>query len=178
MEELARVYARSLFEVAREHGRLELLREQLGQLADALRAHRELAVFFFSPYFSSGDKQQALTRVLEGADETFLNFLELLIEKHRMPVIFRIREEYERLWREENRELPVILTSAIELDEDTTASVRERIGARTGRRVTLSARVDPDILGGLVVRVGNAILDASLRGRLERLRRQLASASA
>jgi F-type H+-transporting ATPase subunit delta len=178
MEELARVYARSLFEVAREHDKLELLREQIGSFADALRAHRELAMFFFSPYFSSGDKQQALARVLEDADETFLSFLKLLIEKHRMPVIFRIREEYERLWREHNRELPVVLTSAVELDERTAASVRERIGARTGRKVTLTERVDPDILGGLVVRIGNSILDASLRGRLERLRRQLASAAA
>src|ERR1700733_12798860 len=120
MEELARVYARSLFAVALEQGRLDELREQLAQFADALDEHRELAVFFFSPNFSTEEKQDALGRVLDGADELFLNFLSLLIENHRMPVIFRIRQEYERLWDEENKMLPVQITSAIALDDATT----------------------------------------------------------
>jgi F-type H+-transporting ATPase subunit delta len=174
MEELAQVYARSLFEVAREQGKLGELREQLIQFADALNEHRELAVFFFSPYFSSKEKQEALPRVLEGAEEILLNFLSLLIENHRMPVIFRIRQEYERLWDEENKTLPVQITSAIELDSATTESLGKTIGERAGRKVTLSARVDPDILGGIVVRVGNSILDASIRNRLEQLRRHVA----
>ena len=96
MEELAQVYGRSLFQVALESGRLDELREQLGQFADALDEHRELAVFFFSPYFSSSEKEQSLATLLDGADEVFVNFLALLIENHRMPVIFRIRHEYER----------------------------------------------------------------------------------
>jgi F-type H+-transporting ATPase subunit delta len=107
MEELARVYGRSLFEVAREHGLLDELREQLAQFADALDESRDLQVFFFSPYFSSREQQDGLDRLLTGADERLLNFLKLLIENHRMPVIFRVRREYERLWDEHNRLLPV-----------------------------------------------------------------------
>jgi F-type H+-transporting ATPase subunit delta len=174
MEELAQVYARSLFEVAREQGKLEQLREQLGQFADALDEHRELAVFFFSPYFSIKEKQEALARVLQDADPILLNFLSLLIEKHRMPVIFRVRQEFERLWQEEHKTLPVEITSAIELDQATTENLGRQIGERAGRNVTLATRVDPDILGGLVVRVGNSILDASIRNRLEQLRRHVA----
>ena len=174
MEELARVYSRSLFEVALEQGKLDELREQLGQFADALDANRELAVFFFSPYFSTQEKQGGLGRVLDGADPQFLNFLGLLIENHRMPVIFRVRREFDRLWEEENRMLPVEITSAIALDEATTQSLGERIGERTGRKVALTAHVEPDILGGIVVRVGNSILDASIRNRLEQLRKQVA----
>jgi F-type H+-transporting ATPase subunit delta len=174
MEELAQVYARSLFEVASEHGKLDELREQLGQFADALDEHRELAVFFFSPYFSTKEKQDGLGRLLEGADQVLLNFLSLLIENHRMPVIFRIRQQYEHLWQEENRMLPVEITSAIELDQATTESLARKIGERTGRKVTLAARIDPDILGGIVLRVGNSILDASIRNRLEQLRRHVA----
>jgi F-type H+-transporting ATPase subunit delta len=177
MEEIAQVYSRALFEVAREQGNLEPLREQLGQFADALDEHRELAVFFFSPYFSTTEKQEALDRLLDGADEAFVNFLSLLIENHRMPVIFRIRQQYERLWEEENKTLPVEITSAIELDQATTDSLGETIGRRAGRTVKLATRVDPDILGGIVVRVGNSILDASIRTRLEQLRRQVAQAS-
>ncbi len=103
-----------------------------------------------------------------------LNFLSLLIENHRMPVIFRIRQEYERLWDEENKTLPVEITSAIALDEQTTESLGRTIGERAGRKVTLAARVDPDILGGIIIRVGNSILDASIRNRLEQLRRHVA----
>jgi len=178
MEELARVYARSLFEVAEEQSKVDLLREQLGQFADALEENRELAVFFFSPYFSTAEKQQALSGLLDGADEAFMGFLKLLIENHRMPVIFRVRREYERLWAKANRILPVQVTSAIALDEATTASIGSSIGESTGRHVELSAEVDPDILGGIVVRVGNSILDASIRSRLEQLRKQVASAAA
>jgi F-type H+-transporting ATPase subunit delta len=174
MEELAQVYSRALFEVALEQGKLDLLRDQLAQFADALEDDRQLAIFFFSPYFSTAEKEQGLERILEGADESFVNFLRLLIEKHRMPVLFRIRHEYERLWEEENKVLPVEITSAIELDSATTESLGRTIGERAGRKVTLAARVDPEIIGGIIVRVGNSILDASIRNRLEQLRRHVA----
>ena len=173
MEELAQVYGRSLFQAALEQGRLDDLREQLGQFADALDKQRELAVFFFSPYFSSEEKQ-SLNTLLDGADELLLNFLALLIENHRMPVIFRIRHEFDRLWDEENKTLPVEITSAVALDGETTESLGRTIGERAGRKVTLAARVDPDIIGGIVIRVGNSILDASIRNRLEQLRRHVA----
>jgi ATP synthase F1 delta subunit len=174
MEEIAKVYARSLFEVAREQGKLDLVREQLGEFVDALNQYRELAIFFFSPYFSVREKEDALARVLVDAEPIFLNFLSLLIEKHRMPVIFRIRDAYEQLWEEENRMLPVEITSAIELDPGTLEGLSREISERTGRKVKLAAHVDPDILGGLVLRVGNSILDASIRNRLEQLRRHVA----
>lgn len=174
MDELARVYARALFEVALEQSKLDLLREQLAQFADAVQANRQLAVFFFSPYFSTKEKQEGLARMLDGADEAFLNFLALLIENHRMPVLFRIRQQYEQLWEEQNRTLPVEVTSAIELDPATAETLGRTIGERSGRRVMLATRVDPDIIGGVIVRVGNSILDASIRNRLEQLRRAVA----
>jgi F-type H+-transporting ATPase subunit delta len=173
MEELAQVYARALFQVALQQGKLDELREQLAQFADALDQNHELAVFFFSPYFSTAEKIAALGGLLDGADEALVNFLSLLIENHRMPVIFRARVAYERLWDEENKTLPVEITSAIELDAQTTESLGRTIGERAERKVTLAARVDPDILGGIIIRVGNSILDASIRNRLERLRMQV-----
>jgi F-type H+-transporting ATPase subunit delta len=174
MDELAKVYARSLFEVAQEHGKLDELREQLNEFADALDSNRELAMFFFSPYFSTKEKQDGLARVLDGADELFLNFLHVLIENHRMPVIFRARQQFEQMWERANQLLAVEITSAVELDKETTESLGKRIGERAGRKVRLAVHVDPDILGGVVLRVGNAILDASIRNRLEQLRRQVA----
>jgi F-type H+-transporting ATPase subunit delta len=176
MEEIAAVYARSLFEVASEQGKLDVVREQLGEFADALEQTRELQVFFFSPYFSTAEKQDGLDRAVSGADPAFVNFLKLLIENHRMPVIFRVRRGYDRLWEEENKLLPVRVTSAVELDSKTVSQIGDKIAEQTGRKVDLSSEVDPDILGGIVVRVGNSILDASIRNRLESLRRQVSRA--
>ncbi len=174
MEEISEVYARSLFEVAKERGELDEVREQLGQFADALEGDRGLQQFLFSPYFSTEEKEDGLRRVVSGASPAFTNFLELLVEKHRMPVVFRIRRDFERLWEDENQVLPVEITSATALDEATVRGIGDRIGQETGRRVELTARVEPDILGGLVLRVGNQVLDASIRNRLESLRRQVA----
>ncbi len=176
MEEIATVYARSLFEVAKEHGRLDQVREQVGQFADALNGNRDLAIFFFSPYFSTEEKKDGLKRLIDGADPVFMNFLEALVERHRMPAIFRIRTHYDQLWDNENQLLPVEVTSAVALDEETITSIGTRIGEQTGRTVQLSSKVDPDVLGGIVLRVGNFILDASIRNRLNQLRKQVAQA--
>jgi F-type H+-transporting ATPase subunit delta len=173
MEEIAQVYARSLFEVATEHDKLDLVRDQLGEFAEALDASHELQMFFFSPYFSTDEKQDGLRRTVTDADESFLNFLSLLLENHRMPVIFRVRREYDRLWREANRLLAVQITSAVELDPSVAERVGDEIGRQTGRTVELTSNVDPEILGGIVVRVGNSIIDASIRTRLDNLRKQV-----
>jgi ATP synthase F1 delta subunit len=176
MEEIAAVYARSLFEVAKDSDKVDELREQLGEFADALADSHELQVFFFSPYFSTHEKEDGLEKALDGADPLFENFLKLLIENHRMPVLFRVRRAFEDLWREENQLLPVQITSAVELDKGTVEQIGDKIAEQTGRTIELSADVEPAILGGIVVRVGNSILDASIRNRLEQLRRQVARA--
>ena len=176
MEEIAQVYARALFEVAKEQDKLDVVREQLGQFADALNGNGDLRVFFFSPYFSTEEKKDGLKRMLDGADPAIENFLQSLLERHRMPVIFRIRATYEQLWDQENKLLPVQVTSAVELDEATVKSIGERIGEQTGQRVELTSTVDPDILGGIVLRVGNSILDASIKHRLDQLRKHVAQA--
>jgi F-type H+-transporting ATPase subunit delta len=174
MEEIAQVYARALFEVAQEHDKLDLVREQVGQVADALDENRDLQTFFFSPYFSTAEKKDGLRKAIEDADPIVENFLEALVERHRMPALFRIRRRYDAMWEDAHKLLPVEVTSAIELDESIVRSIGDRIGEQTGRTVELTSHVDPDILGGLVLRVGNSILDASIRNRLERLRKQVA----
>ncbi len=176
MEEIAQVYARSLFEVASEQGKLESVKQQLDEFAQALNENRQLAVFFFSPYFSAEEKKSGLHRTVEGAEPVFMNFLEALIERHRMPVIFRIRTDFELLYDKTNKLLPVQVTSAVELDPETIESLGRRIGEQTGNEISLSSNVDPDILGGIVLRVGNFIMDASIRTRLEQLRREVAQA--
>jgi F-type H+-transporting ATPase subunit delta len=177
MEEIARVYAEALFAVAKQKGKLDVIREQLGQVADALERNRELAVFFFSPYLSSAEKRDGIERAISGGEPELVNFLELLVEKHRMPVIFRIRRRLDELWAEENKRLEVTLTSAVELDPEVVEGVGAEIERQTDPTVELHSRVDESVLGGLVLQVGNMVLDASIRNRLEKLRKEVAQAA-
>lgn len=177
MQDAAHVYADALFEVAKEKGRLDPIREELGQFADAVDANRDLQVFFFSPYFSSSEKIEGAKRAIAGADPEFVNFLELLIEKQRMQEIFRIRRQFEELWKHENRRIDVTVTSAVELDPTVVSRIGEEIERQTGQEVDLASRVDGEILGGVVLQVGNMVLDASIRNRLEKLRKSVAQAA-
>jgi F-type H+-transporting ATPase subunit delta len=177
VEEIANVYSRSLFEVAKEHDTLDDIKEQLDQFTDELDTNRELQVFFFSPYFSSTEKKDGIQKVIENGDEHLVRFLELLAERHRMPALFRIRKEFNRLWAEENQLLPVTITSAVELEEDTVKDLAQRIEDQTGRQIELTTHIDPDLIGGLQMRVGNMIYDATIRNRLEKLRREVARAA-
>ena len=177
MEEIAEVYSRSLFEVASDQDGLDRVHTELGEFADALHSDREMQVFFFSPYFSSQEKKDGIGRMIEDADENFVRFLELLAERHRLPAIFRIRREFDALWRKQNKLLPVTVTSAVELDAGLVEGIGKRIEEQTGQSVELSSTVDPDVIGGLKLQVGNMVLDASVRNRLDKLRKQIAKAA-
>jgi F-type H+-transporting ATPase subunit delta len=177
VEEIAEVYSRALFDVAKERDVLDDVHDQLGQFAEALDESHDLQVFFFSPYFSSQEKKDGIGKMIEGADENFVRFLELLAERHRMPAIFRIRRDFDELYAEERQLLPVTITSAVELDDKTVKEIAQKVEEQTGREVQLTRKVDPDVIGGLVMRVGNIVMDGSIRSRLERLRKQVAKAA-
>jgi len=175
--EAARVYAEALFDVAKQKGKLDTVGAGLGQFADAVEDDRELQVFLFSPHFSSAEKAEGLGRAVVGADPELTNFLELLIEKQRTTEVFRIRREFDQLWKKEDRRIDVTVTSAVELDPAVVAKIGEEIERQTGQRVELASRVDGEILGGIVLQVGNMVLDASIRSRLEKLRKSVAQAA-
>lgn len=177
MSDAAHVYAEALFEVARDKGKLDAIGADLGQFADAVAASREMQVFLFSPHFTSAEKVAGLRRAVSGADPELVNFLELLVEKHRMTEVFRIRREFDGLWKKENKRIDVTVTSAVELDPAVVARVGEEIERQTGQKVELASRVDGEILGGIVLQVGNMVLDASIRSRLEKLRKSVAQAA-
>lgn len=177
MEEIAEVYSRALFEAAKDNDVVDRIHEELGEVDDALREDGDLRLFFFSPYFTSDEKKEAIARVMDGADERLVNFLELLAERHRMPLLPRIRRQFDARWAEDQQLLPVSVTSAVELDDTLVEEIGKRIQDQTGRKVELSSNVDPSVLGGLVVRVGNMVLDASVRKRLEQIRKQVAKAA-
>jgi F-type H+-transporting ATPase subunit delta len=177
MADAARVYAEALFEVGRDKGTLDTLQQQLGEFTDAVDRNRELQVFFFSPYLSTEEKVDGLKRAVTDAEPELINFLELLVDKHRMPEIFRIRRELDGLWKHENRRIDVTVTSAVELDSAVVEKIGQEVERQTGEEVDLSSAVDSGILGGIVLQVGNMVLDASIRSRLEKLRKSVATAA-
>ncbi len=177
MEEIAEVYARALFEVAKEHGVLDQIREQLRQFTEALDSNRELAVFFFSPYFSTEEKKDGLERAVTGAEPVLMNFLERAARAS--PDAGRVPDS-RPLPGDVGRRAPAAAGAGDQCrraGQATVASIGKRVGEQTGRTVELSSQVDPEILGGIVLRVGNFILDASIRNRLNQLRKQVAQAS-
>src|SRR5260370_41802852 len=140
MEEVAQVYARSLIEVARDHGELDEVRDHLGKFADALEASRDLAVYFFSPYFSTEEKEDGLRRVVQGAEPILMNFLLLLVEKHRMPVIFRIRRELDALGGGDHRPWPGEGSRPLKARGDRAGGRGGPGGPRTRRTGEVAAR--------------------------------------
>ena len=177
MEEIAKVYSEALFDVAKEKDELDEIQEQLGEFADAVSTDRDLQVFFFSPYLSSTEKRDGISKAVSGANAELINFLELLAEKHRMPALFRIRHRFDELWASENDRLEVTVISSVELDDSVVKSIGDEIEQKTGKTIELTSTVDDAIIGGLVLKVGNRVLDASIRNRLEKLRREVTEAA-
>jgi F-type H+-transporting ATPase subunit delta len=171
-----RTYARALFEAAKEKGRLGQVREELGDFVAAVEQVPELDALLRNPQLDPRAKAQALEDVLGGADELVRNFLLLAVEKHRGGQLREIHREFERLMAEEERRLTVELTTAYELSDDDARQIVGQIEHASGRPVDATRNVDPQLIGGIVLQAGSLRVDASVRGRLERLRRELTTA--
>ena len=172
-----RIYANALFEAAREQNRLEPVREELREFADAVEQVPELHALLSNPQLDPRARAHALRGVLADADELVRNFVLLVAEKGRAEEIEDIVGEFESLVAAEEGVLDVELTTAVELSEDDARRILEQIERVSGRRLRAARSVDPTLIGGFVLRAGSHRVDASVRGRLERLRRQLTGRS-
>jgi F-type H+-transporting ATPase subunit delta len=176
MSVVHRTYARALFDAAKEKGRLAKVREELADFVAAVDDVPELDALLRNPQLDPRSKVQALEDVLGGADELVRNFLLLVVEKNRGGQIREIQREFERLMAQEERRLSVELTTAYELSDDEAQQIVAQIEKASGRPVDATRDVDPDLIGGIVLQAGSMRVDASVRGRLERLRRELTTA--
>jgi F-type H+-transporting ATPase subunit delta len=171
-----KTYANALFEAAKERGRLEVVRDELRSFMDALEQVPQLRELLLSPQLDSSDKIDALSAILSEADELVRNFLLLVAEKGRAPQLHEIAREFEALVAAEEGILDVELTTAVELSEDEAQQLLGQIEQVSGRRLRATREVDPGLIGGFVLRAGSYRADASVRGRLQRLRRELKGA--
>jgi F-type H+-transporting ATPase subunit delta len=171
------MYARALYEAAKDESRVDAVREELSDFVAAERDVPELRELLRNPQLDHRVKAAALQELLAGEEELLRNFLMLLAEKNRAGEIEEIAREFERLVAQEAGILGVELTTAIELSDEEERDVIRQIEKVSGRKVEATRRVDPDLIGGIVLQVGSLRLDASVRGRLNRLRQELAQRS-
>jgi F-type H+-transporting ATPase subunit delta len=177
MAVVARTYARALFQAAKEHGRIDEVRAELETFVKAVDEVPELRSLVRNPELGPLAKAAALDAVLEDADELIRNFVRLVTEKGRAQQLDEIAREYDALVAAEEQILNVELTTAYELSDDEAASIVKQIEEASGQRVEAARTVDPELIGGLVLKAGSLEVDSSVRGRLDRLRRDLAHAS-
>jgi len=173
MASAQRMYARALYEAAKDQDKLDAVREELGDFVEAQRQVPELRELLRNPQLDQRLKASALEELLGGDEELVRNFLLLLTEKNRAGEIDEIAREFDRLVAEAEGILDVELTTAVELSDEETREVITQIEKASGRKVEATQRVDPDLIGGLVLQAGSLRLDASVRGRLDRLRQEL-----
>jgi F-type H+-transporting ATPase subunit delta len=171
-----RVYANALFEAARDQNKLEPVGEQLAQLVEAEGKVPELRELLRNPQLDPRARRAALEDVLAGSDDLLRNFLLVLADKGRAGQLEEIAKEFERLVAEHEGVVHAELTTAVELSDDEAGKLLQQIEQASGRKVEASRSVDPDLIGGIVLQVGSHRLDASVRGRLDRLRRTLVTA--
>jgi F-type H+-transporting ATPase subunit delta len=171
-----RVYATALFEAARDQGKLEIVRDELAQIVQAEAEVPELRELLRNPQLDPRARAAALKAVLAGGEELLRNFLLVLADKGRTGQLEEISRELERLVAEHEGVVHAELTTAVELSDEDARALLRRIEKASGRKVEATRSVDPSLIGGIVLQVGSHRLDASVRGRLERLRRELVTA--
>jgi F-type H+-transporting ATPase subunit delta len=167
------MYARALYQAAKEKDRLEAVREELADFVQAQREVPELRELLRNPQLDHRIKASALEELLGGDEELVRNFLLLLAEKNRAGEVEEIGREFEQMVALEEGILDVELTTAVELSDEEARDVIKQIEKASGRKVEASRRVDSDLIGGIVLQAGSMRLDASVRGRLNRLRTEL-----
>jgi F-type H+-transporting ATPase subunit delta len=168
-----RIYAQSLAEAAKEGGRLDRVREEFGDFVEAVRSSQELRGLLRSPQIERSVKRDALDAVLGEADELFRNFVRLVAEKNRIGELEEMHEEFERICAAEERVLELELTTAVEISNEEADEIARRIEEASGRPVSIVRRTNPSLIGGLVLQADSLRVDASVRGRLNQLRREL-----
>ena len=172
-----RMYARALFEAARDQGRIDIARDQLAELVSALETTPELEAFLANPQLDPPAKASVLDEITTGADPVVRNFVRVVASKGRGGQFRAIAEEFEAIVDREQGRLKVELTTAYDLGDDEAKAIVSRIEQASGRTVEATRTVDPKLIGGIVLQVGSHRLDASVKGRLNRLRHELVTRS-
>ena len=177
--EILAPYAQALMSLAESHQLTDRFGQDVGLLLDLLESSEELRQFLASPLVQAESKKAVLRQVVgEQAHAYVLRFLMILVDRGRIIFIEGICKHYQALLRKLNQTVLAEVTSAVEISDEQKDSIRQRVIEITGaRQVELSNRLEPELIGGVIIKVGSQIIDASLRGQLRRIGMQLSSAT-
>ncbi|MBE9136570.1 F0F1 ATP synthase subunit delta [Nodosilinea sp. LEGE 07088] len=175
--EIAGPYAKALMSVAQDNDAVEQVGNEVAELLEVLASSEELTVFLMNPLMSANTKKGVLRQIADGKVSDFLlSFLLLLVDRGRVAFLKPVLQQYQALLRELNQTVLADVTAAVDLSDEQLQAIRDRVQAMTGANsVELSVQVDPALIGGLVIKVGSQVIDASLRGQLRRIGMQLAT---
>lgn len=176
-QQVTNVYALALFEAARDAGTLDATGADLDAFATAMREAKDLTAILYNPRVDARVKKEIVSDLTAGGDRLFVSGVKLLIDKGHSPLLLDFNDQFQKLVKREQGLIEVEITSAVELPEEARARIRKRIEDATGKNVAVTETVDADIIGGLVLRFGDIIVDGSLKSRLEQLRARLAQAN-
>lgn len=176
-QQVTNVYAQALFEAARDAGTLEATGADLESFVSAMRAAKDLTAILYNPRVGANVKKNIVSDLTAGGDPLFMNGVKLLIDKGHAPLLLDFNDRFQKLVKKEQGLIEVEITSAIELPEDARDKIRKRIEEATSKKVEIKETIDKDIIGGLVLRFGDIIVDGSLKSRLEQLRGMLVQAN-
>ena len=168
-----RMYARALYEAARGKGDVDVVRGELDALVGAMDNAPEFEAFLVNPQLDPAAKVAVLDEVSTGGSDTIRNFVRLVAEKGRGGQLRSIAEEFDAIVDREQGRLTVELTTAYALADDEANAIVAHIEQVSGRTVEATRTVDPELIGGMILQAGSLRADASVRGRLDRLRREL-----
>jgi len=173
--EVARRYAEALVNAAQNEGEVDPLLDELAELErDVLMAFPRFAGMLASARVSTADKDQILTQVFDNrASSVLVRFLRVLNRHGRLGLLPIVAREARTIWDRRNKRIPVQVRTAVALDEKQLQTLRDRLAALTGATPVLSVSTDPDLIGGLVVQVGDHRYDGSVKSRLAQLRQRL-----
>ncbi|HEY5388140.1 MAG TPA: ATP synthase F1 subunit delta [Thermoleophilia bacterium] len=174
--QVAMVYARALFDAAHDAGAVDRVRGELGDFVAGLAASASLRDVLADPQVDTAAKQRVLAELSREDQPLVANTLQLLLQRGRFPILEDLSVAFNALAAAEADLVTVEVTSAMELTSEAHDKIAARVREVTGRRVELAQRIDPDIIGGLVLRIGDVIVDGSVQARIRQLRRQLATA--
>ncbi len=177
--EIVEPYAQALMSLAQTHNLTDGFGEQIGSLVSLLENSEDLRDFIGNPVIKDEDKKAVLRQIVgDEANAYLLNFLLLLVDKRRIVFLEGICQKYLELLRQLNKTVLAEVISATELDKSQQDSVATKVKAMTkAQAVELKTKIDPDLIGGVIVKVGSQVLDASIRGQLRRISISLNSAA-
>lgn len=171
---VSKTYAEALFEVALEENKVDLFLEELDFVVGAFKMHPEFFTLFKSPQINIVEKKEMIAEAFKGKlSDEISNFLKIILDKNRGYYIEQIKNQYENMLNKHKGIIKAIATTAIPLNDEDSLKLKEKLEKLTGKNIKLTNKIDESLLGGVLVRIGDKVIDGTIKGRLDEVKESL-----